>query len=81
MLRLCFNSVVEFLYDELDGVSGLPESFPTTADTRSLRDEDHSKRNGKHYSCHSDRNILVVANRTMVNNNVCETFIQVLVYC
>ena len=45
-------SVVEYLYDELDGVMSLVQPLLTQAVT----DDDHSKRNGKNKCCSSTNN-------------------------
>ena len=43
-------SVVEYLYDELDGVSDLMSPVQPLL-TQAVTDDDHSKRNGKNNSC------------------------------
>ena len=43
-------SVVEYLYDELDGVSDLMSPVQPLL-TQAVTDDDHSKRNGKEQNC------------------------------
>ena len=51
-------SVVEYLYDELDGVSDLMSPVQPLL-TQAVTDDDHSKWNCKNKSCFSKNNFIV----------------------